>query len=92
MTSTFDPDRVHRYDPPEVVALCREDEDGREELAGWMMLLPDANVVYVPDRDGDSPLVNAFSSLATATLLLDYAGIYLAGEGEFAASAPSVLP
>jgi hypothetical protein len=28
-------------DPPELVALCRENEDGEEQITGWAMVLAD---------------------------------------------------
>lgn len=64
-------------DPPGVVALCQEDDDGEEQLAGWMMVLPDGAVVYVPDRNGYGYQLSAFSSLASAELLLSFGGIYV---------------
>ena len=44
MTSTSETDQLPHYEPPELVALCREDEDGGDELAGWVMMLPKAAV------------------------------------------------
>ncbi len=76
MTSTIKTDELPRYDPPELVALCREDEDGGEELAGWMMVLPEAAVAYLPDRSGHGDLLNKFSSMISAARILDYAGVY----------------
>ena len=40
MTSTVETDELPHYDPPELVAPCREDEDGGDKLAGWVMALP----------------------------------------------------
>ncbi len=44
MTSTIETDELPHYDPPELVALRREDEDGGDELAGWVMVPPKAAV------------------------------------------------
>lgn len=69
-------DQELRSNPPEVVALCRDD-DGSEQLAGWVMVLADGAVAYVPDRNGLGPLLSEFSSLASAERLLGYGGLYL---------------
>jgi hypothetical protein len=64
---------------PELIALCQEDENGEDELAGWAMVLPETEkvVAYVPGRDGvGTGLLNTFSSLDSAGLILSYAGIY----------------
>ena len=42
MTSTIETDELPHYDPPELVALRRE--DGGDKLAGWVMALPKAAV------------------------------------------------
>lgn len=63
-------------DPPELVALCREDEDGAEQVAGWAMVLADHVVGYVPDRSGAGAAAYDFESLEAAEWLLGYAGIY----------------
>ena len=44
MTTTIETDQLPHHDPPELVALCRENEDGGGELAGWVMVLPKAAV------------------------------------------------
>ncbi|MBA3575872.1 MAG: hypothetical protein H0W37_13145 [Pseudonocardiales bacterium] len=44
MTSTIEIDQLPHHAPPELVALCREDEYGGNELAGWVMVLPKAAV------------------------------------------------
>jgi hypothetical protein len=64
---------------PEVIALCRLEEDGEDQLAGWAMVLPETEkvVAYVPDRTGvGTGLLNAFSSLDSADWILSYAGLY----------------
>lgn len=63
-------------DPPELVALCRENEDGEEQVAGWAMVLPDRVVGYVPDRTGAGAAAYTFESLDSAEWLLGYSGIY----------------
>ncbi|MPZ64277.1 MAG: hypothetical protein GEU83_01685 [Pseudonocardiaceae bacterium] len=69
------------YDPPELVAVCREDEDGEEQLAGWVMVLSDAAVAYVPDRNGHGAMLSTLSSLAAAERVLRYGELYLAESG-----------
>jgi len=61
---------------PELVALCREDEDGEEQVAGWAMVLADQVVGYVPDRTGAGAAVYTFESLDSAEWILGYSGIY----------------
>lgn len=63
-------------DPPELVALCRENEDGEEQVAGWAMVLPDRVVGYVPDRNGLGVVAYTFESLDSAEWILGYSGIY----------------
>ena len=63
-------------DPPELVALCREGEDGQQEVAGWAMMLADHVVGYVPDRAGDGAASYTFESLDSAEWILGYSGIY----------------
>lgn len=63
-------------DPPELVALCRQDDDGHEEVAGWTMVLPDHVVGYVPSRDGAGAASYSFESLDSAAWLLGFSGIY----------------
>ncbi len=43
MTTTIETDQLPHYEPPELVALC-EDEDGGEEFARWVTVLPKAAV------------------------------------------------
>ena len=62
--------------PPELVALCREGEDGQEEVAGWAMVLPDQVVGYVPSRTGAGAASYTFESLDCAAWLLGYSGLY----------------
>lgn len=66
------------YDPPELVAVCREDDDGGEQLAGWVMVLSDAAVAYVPDPSGRGAMLSTLSSLASAARVLSYSELYLA--------------
>jgi hypothetical protein len=64
---------------PDLVALCRQDEDGEDQLAGWAMVLPETEkvVAYVPGRTGvGTGLLNAFSSWDSADRILSYAGLY----------------
>jgi len=64
---------------PEVIALCRQDEEGEDQLAGWAMVIPETEkvVAYVPDSTGaGTGLLNMFSSLDGADRVLSYAGIY----------------
>ncbi|MGH3670284.1 MAG: hypothetical protein ACRDSH_06565 [Pseudonocardiaceae bacterium] len=63
-------------DPPQLVALCREGDDGQEEVAGWAMVLPDQVVGYVPDRTGSGAASYTFESLDNAEWILGYSGIY----------------
>ncbi|MGH3972650.1 MAG: hypothetical protein ACRDS9_04925 [Pseudonocardiaceae bacterium] len=63
-------------DPPELVALCREGEDGEEQVAGWAMVLADQVVGYIPDSTGFGAATYAFESLDCAELILGYADIY----------------
>ncbi len=63
-------------DPPELVALCREGEDGEEQVAGWAMVLADQVVGYVPGRAGIGAATYRFESLDSAEWLLGYSGIY----------------
>ena len=63
--------------PPELVALCREDEDGKEQVAGWAMVLADHVVGYVPDRAGVGAASYTFESLDSAEWILGYSDIYL---------------
>ncbi|MGH3835050.1 MAG: hypothetical protein ACRDSF_05025 [Pseudonocardiaceae bacterium] len=63
-------------DLPELVALCREDEDGEEQVAGWAMVLTDHVVGYVPDRSGVGAATYTFESLDSAEWILGYSGIY----------------
>lgn len=63
-------------DPPELVALCREDEDGEERVAGWAMVLADQVVGYIPDRIGAGAATYTFESLDSAEWILGYSGIY----------------
>lgn len=76
MTNPIETDELPHYDPPEFVALCREDEDGGDELAGWVMVLPEAAVAYLPDPNGRGALLSEFSSMTSASWVLDYAGVY----------------
>ena len=64
---------------PEVIALCRLDEDGEDQLAGWAMVIPETEkvVAYVPGRTGvGTGLLNTYSSLDSAALILSYADLY----------------
>jgi hypothetical protein len=65
---------------PELIALCRLDEDGEDQLAGWAMVLPETEkvVAYVPDHTGVGAggLLNTFSSLESAGLMLSYSDLY----------------
>ncbi|MGH3769064.1 MAG: hypothetical protein ACRDTX_28595 [Pseudonocardiaceae bacterium] len=61
-------------DPPELVALCRNGEDGEVEVAGWAMVLADQVVGYVPGRVGGAAYT--FESLDSAEWVLGYSGIY----------------
>jgi hypothetical protein len=63
-------------DPPELVPLCQEDEDGEEQVAGWAMVLADHVVAYVPDESGFGAASYTFDSLDNAEWLLGYSGIY----------------
>lgn len=64
-------------DPPELVALCEEDEDGEERVAGWAMVLPGQVVGYIlPEHTGDLACTYTFSSLDSAEVILGYSGIY----------------
>ncbi len=63
-------------DPPELVALCREGEDGQEEVAGWAMVLADQVVGYIPDRSGVGGAVYDFESVDSVACLLGHADIY----------------
>ncbi len=66
-------------DPPELVALCWEDEDGEEQVAGWAMVLDDHVVGYVPDRSGGGAAAYTFESLDSAEWILGYSGLYPLG-------------
>lgn len=44
-------------DPPELVALCRQSEDGLEEVAGWAMVLADHVVGCGPNPVIPSPVL-----------------------------------
>jgi hypothetical protein len=70
-------DQEPRGSQPEVMVLCREDDGGEEQLAGWVMVLPVAAVAYVSDSNGRGALLSSFSSLAAAERLLGYGGLYL---------------
>lgn len=63
---------------PELIALCRLDEDGEEQLAGWAMVLPETErvVAYVPGTGVGTGMLNAFSSLHSAALVLSFADLY----------------
>jgi hypothetical protein len=63
---------------PEIVALCREDEDGEEQLAGWAMVFPETEkvVAYLPGTGVDTRLLNTFSSIDSAALTLSYLDVY----------------
>ena len=63
-------------DRPELVALCRESEDGQEQVAGWAMVLADRVVGYVPDRSGIGAASYNFESLDSAAWILGCSGIY----------------
>ncbi len=76
MTATIETDELPRYDPPRLVALCREEEDGGEELAGWVMVLPEAAVAYLPDHNRRGALLSKFSSMTSALRVLRFAGVY----------------
>lgn len=65
------------WDQPAVVALCREADDGGEQLAGWLMVLTDRAVAYVPGRNGSGALLGTFSSLTSAERLLGHGGLYV---------------
>ncbi len=78
------------YDPPELVAVCREDDDGGEQLAGWVMVCSDAAVAYVPDRNGHGAMLSTLSSLASAERMLSYGEFYLAESGSTADTAGRV--
>ena len=62
-------------DPPHLVALCREDEHGEEEIAGWAMVFPDKVVSYVPDPTS-SATACTFQSLDSAEWILGYTDVY----------------
>lgn len=62
--------------PPELVALCQEDEDGAEQVARWAMVFADRVVGYVPDSGGIWDNAYTFSSLDSAEYILGCAGIY----------------
>jgi hypothetical protein len=86
-------DQESRYYEPAVTALCREDDDGGgEQLAGWVMVLPDAAVAYVPDRNGYGALLSTFSSLGAAERLLSYGGLYLTEAASTVESGDSLEP
>lgn len=64
---------------PQVIALCRLDEAGSDQLAGWGMVLPETEkvVAYVPSRTATSTgLLETYSSLDAADRMLSYAGLY----------------
>ncbi|HEV7451499.1 MAG TPA: hypothetical protein VGO16_08940 [Pseudonocardiaceae bacterium] len=61
---------------PEVIALCRLDEDGEQQVAGWAMVLADRVVGYVPDRAGVGAATYDFESLDSAEWILGYVGLY----------------
>lgn len=64
---------------PQVIPLYREEEDGDDQLAGWAMVLPGTEkvVAYVPGSTGVGPaLLNAFSSLSSASWILSYMDLY----------------
>jgi hypothetical protein len=61
---------------PELVALCQEDEDGEEQIAGWAMVFADRVVGYVPDPTGVWDSSYTFPSLDSAKCILGYARIY----------------
>jgi len=61
---------------PELVALCRDDEDGEQQVAGWAMVLADRVMCFVPDRVGVGAATYDFESLESADRMLSYAGIY----------------
>jgi hypothetical protein len=61
-------------DPPQLVALCEEDDDGEEQVVGWAMVLPDQVVGYIPDPVWGRASTYTFSSLDSAELILGYSG------------------
>jgi hypothetical protein len=91
MTSPIETHELPRYDPPELVALCREDEDGGDELAGWVMVLPEAAVAYLPDPNGRGALLSEFSSMTSASRVLDYTGVYPVRIAPMMPGAPKTL-
>ena len=62
---------------PELIALCRVDDAGIEQVVGWAMMVAERVVAYVPERRGaiGTGLLNTYSSLDAADRMLAYAGI-----------------
>ncbi len=63
-------------DPPELVPLCGEGEDGEEQVVGWAMLVADHVVAYLPDSDGTGAATYTCESLDSAEWILGYSDIY----------------
>lgn len=63
---------------PELVALCRESEDGEDQLAGWAMVFPATEkvVAYLPSTGVGTGLLNTFSSIDFAARVLSYVDVY----------------
>jgi hypothetical protein len=53
-----------------------EDEDGEKQVAGWVKVLTEQVVGYVPDRTGVGAATYTFESLDSAEWVLGYSGIY----------------
>jgi hypothetical protein len=83
VSTTTDQELCDPPDRPELVALCREGEDGEEQLASWAMVIPEKGqvVAYIRDRNGvDTGLSSMYSSLDSAERLLAYSDVYTAVE------------
>ncbi|MGH3869393.1 MAG: hypothetical protein ACRDQ4_25465 [Pseudonocardiaceae bacterium] len=75
---------------PEIVTLCRENEDGEDQFAGWAMVFPTTEkvVAYLPGTGVDTGLLNAFSSIDSAALTLSYLDVYPATDWPELPSSP----
>ncbi len=61
---------------PAVVPLLNEDDDGFEQIVGWLFVLDCEVVSYLPAMSGRGHAIGVFRSVASAARVLSYTGIW----------------
>lgn len=76
VTTTRDAGAVGEY--PAVLPLLREDDEGTEQLAGWLFVLDTEVVSYQTQPGQHGTAVGMFSSVESAARVLAHGGIWFA--------------